>query len=77
MEKGIPLLNVLINCISARSAPQIMSTKDKYTFRFLNLLITDLCNSSADSSLDLISFLIAPLETDLSTSEVDFLSQHF
>ena len=28
-----PLLNVFINCISARSAPKIMSLKDGYTLK--------------------------------------------
>ena len=27
-----PLLNLLINCVSAQSAPQILSLKDEYTF---------------------------------------------
>ena len=33
-KKWIPLLNLLINCISARSAPQILSIKCEYTFFF-------------------------------------------
>ena len=31
-KERIPLLNLLINCISARSAPQLLSIKDEYTF---------------------------------------------
>ena len=31
-KKRIPLLNLLINGISARSAPQILPMKDKCTF---------------------------------------------
>ena len=52
-----PLLNLLTNCISARSAPQILSIKDNCTFRFLNFLIIGWCNSSVNSLLDIIPFL--------------------
>ena len=45
----IPLLNLLINCILARSAPQILSLKDDCTFRFFNFLIIGLYNTSANS----------------------------
>ena len=37
-----PLLNLLINWISARSAPQILSIKDEYTFLFSKFLIIGL-----------------------------------
>ena len=37
-----PLLNVLINYISAKSAPQILSLNAEYTFLFLNFLIMGL-----------------------------------
>ena len=57
-----PLLNLLISCISASSATRILSLKEEYTFRFFNFLIIDLCNSSANSLLDTISFLTSPLE---------------
>ena len=60
-----------INCISARSATQILSIKGEYTFLFLNFLIIRLCNSSANSLI----FLIQLLEADLSVSEADFLSK--
>ena len=33
------LLNFFINCISAKSAPQILSLKAEYTFVFFNFLI--------------------------------------
>ena len=52
-NKRIPLLNLLINCISARSAPQILSIKGEYTFIFLNFLIAGLCNFSANSLLEI------------------------
>ena len=52
------LLNVIINGISARSAPQILSIKVDFTFLFLNFLIIALCNSSANSLLEMILFLI-------------------
>ena len=35
----IPLLYLLISCISARLQPQILSLKEEYTFLFLNFLI--------------------------------------
>ena len=57
-----PLLNLLINCISARSVPQILSIKGACVFLFLNVLIIGLCHSSASSSSDIISFFTAPLE---------------
>ena len=56
-----PLLNLLINCISARSAPQILSIKVDCTFIFLDFLIIGLCNSSANSLFDIFLFLIADL----------------
>ena len=56
--KQIPLLNLLMNCISARSALEILSIKDVYTFRFLNFQIIGLCNSSTNSLYEIFSFLI-------------------
>ena len=57
------LLNLLINCISARSVPQILSIESciyccigQCTFLLLNVLIIGLCNF-ANSLLDIISFL--------------------
>ena len=37
-----PLLNLLINCLSVKSAPQILSLNAEYTFLFLNFLIMGL-----------------------------------
>ena len=48
-----PLRNLLINCISARSAPQILSIKGKCTFS-LSFLKICLYNSSASSLLEMI-----------------------
>ena len=56
------LLNLLINCISARSEPKILSIKDECTFLFLSYLINGLCNSSAISLLEIFSFVIPLLE---------------
>ena len=50
-----PLLNLLINCISARSALQILSIKVQCTFLFLNFLIIGSCNSSANYRSDILS----------------------
>ena len=58
------LLNLLVNCISARSVPQILSIKDECAFSFLNFLITGLCNSSANSLFEIFSFLI-PIPANL------------
>ena len=55
-KKQIPLLNFLINCISARSAPQILPVKDECTFILLNFLKIGLCNFSANSLLDIHIF---------------------
>ena len=67
---------LLINCISGRSAPHVLSVKDVYTFCFSSFLIINLCNSAANCRLamsrrrwfKIILLLIAPLE--------DFLSKH-
>ena len=55
-----PLLKLLINCIPARSALQILSIKDECTFLFSNFLIIGLCNSSANSLLEKNSILNVP-----------------
>ena len=52
------LLNLLINCISAKSAPHILSRKGECTFLLLIFLINGLCNSSANSLLEIFLFLI-------------------
>ena len=51
-----PFSNLLINCISARSAPQILSKKHECAFLFSNFLIIGLCNSSANSLFDILIF---------------------
>ena len=61
------LLILFINCICAKSAPQILSIKRECTFLLLNFLIFGLCNSSANSLLEIFSFLI----TDLFASVAD------
>ena len=43
-----PWLNLLIHCISARSAPKILAIKDECTFRLSNFLIIALCYSSGN-----------------------------
>ena len=48
-------MNLLTNCISAKSAPQVLS-KVTVVFFLLNFLIIGLCNSSTYSSLGI--FLI-------------------
>ena len=57
-KKLNPLLNLLINCISAKSAYQILSIKGECTFILLNYLIIGLCNSAAIPLLKSFSFLI-------------------
>ena len=75
---------MLINCISAESAFQILSIKGGCVFLFLKYLMIGLCNSFANSLFEIISFLIASLEVDLSrvtegsdhASKADFLSKN-
>ena len=71
-KKQIPLLNLLINCISARSQLQILYLKDEYMFCFLDFLIIGLCNSSANSLFDRFSFLTASPEVGLSKTNQIF-----
>ena len=52
------LLNLLISCVSAKSAHQILPIKGECTFLLLNFLIIGLCSSSANCLLEIISFLI-------------------
>ena len=54
-DKRNPLLHLLTIGINARSAPQILSLKDKYTLHFSNFAITVLCSSLAYSLLDIFS----------------------
>ena len=65
-KKWISLLHLLINCISARSAPQILSIKGESVFIFWNFLIIGLCNSSPNSLFETFSFLIPLLGDFLS-----------
>ena len=44
----IPLLYLLINCMSESSDPQMLSRKNEYILRFLNFLVMDLCNLLAN-----------------------------
>ena len=53
-------LNLLTNCMSARSVLQILPIKCECTFLFSNLIIIGLCNYSANSLLEIISFLTDP-----------------
>ena len=56
------LLDLLINCISARPAPQILYLNDEYAFRFLVYFqIIGLCNFFANCWFDIISLLLADL----------------
>ena len=64
IKKQSPLLNLLITCISAISTPQILTIKDKCTFPLLIFLIIGLCNCSANSLLETISFLTASPDID-------------
>ena len=50
----ILLLSLLISYISARPATQILCILDECTFLFSNILVIGLCNSSANSLLDII-----------------------
>ena len=47
-EKRIPLLDLLINGMSARLAPQILFIKGDSTFLLLNFLIIGLCDFPAN-----------------------------
>ena len=55
------LLYLRINCISARSAPELLSLKNEYTLRFLNFVILGLCNTPANCWSDKFSFLMVDL----------------
>ena len=57
-KKRIPLITLLINWISAKSAPQILSIRGECTFLLLNFLIIGFYNSSADSLLGIFSSLM-------------------
>ena len=54
----------------ARSAHQILSIKANCTFLFFTFLITGLCNSSPNSLLEIISFLILLPEVQFSNQKI-------
>ena len=66
---------LLMNCISARSAPQILSLKDEYTFLLFKFLNNWFVQFSTNCWFYLISFLIPLPVTDLPASEANFLSK--
>ena len=86
------LLCLLIDCISARSAPQISYSKDECTFRFSNFLVTGLRNSFANCRVQsvtlptqamsegrwfvLVSLFIADLFGRVTVPPEDFLSRN-
>ena len=57
------MLKLLLNCISDFEAPQILSLRDEYTFRFSNFLITFFCNSLANCWVSEITteLIVVPL----------------
>ena len=54
------LLNLLINCISTRSATHVLSLKGECTFLLSNFLVIILHNSSGNLLLEIFSFLTVP-----------------
>ena len=56
-----PSLKFVINWISGRSVPQLLSLIDYCTFRFSNFVRIGLCNSLANSWFDVILFSITDL----------------
>ena len=52
-----PLLNLLNDCISAKSIPQILSLNEEYTFLFLNFLVTGVMEDLGDK-LDIFNNLV-------------------
>ena len=59
----------LINWILTKTGSQILSIKGECTSLFLNVLIIDLSNYSANLLLEIIQFLTVPPEVDLCTNE--------
>ena len=47
--------------MSAKSAPQVISIKDEYTFRFSGFLMTGLCKSLGNSSFQMIPLTAPPI----------------
>ena len=50
-KKRTSLLKLLVNSIVVRSAPQVLSLKDEYTFCVLIFVIIGFCNFSANCYL--------------------------
>ena len=63
-----PLLNLPINWISAKSAPQILSLNLEQTVLFKKNLIIGLSNSSANFSL--LTCILTPLPADFLSKNV-------
>ena len=62
-KKHIPLLNLLNNCISAKSVLQILPIKDECTSRFSNLLNNSLLSETMP---EIIPVLLFALQANLS-----------
>ena len=58
-ENWIPLLYLLINCISAKSAPHMLFIDDEYSLFFVKCLIIGLCNLCVNCWFNQILLLIA------------------
>ena len=65
-------MNLLINCISGRLAPHILSIKNECTFVFLKFLMIGLCNSPVNSLLEIFSFLTGPPEVFLTKKNINY-----
>ena len=72
-----PLLNLLINCISAKSVSQILSIKGECTFRLWKFLIIGLCSSSANYLLEIFSFCISGINLSLANNKLLTISFFF
>ena len=64
-----PLLNLIINCIYTRCAPQILFIKCACTFLLLSSRIIGLCNSSANCLFEALPLPEAFLSNYLSNIE--------
>ena len=71
------LLNLLINCISTRYAPQILLINVEFPFLFFNFLIIDFCNSSVNSLFEIFSYLISDLFASVAVPPEVFLSKMY
>ena len=74
-KNQIPLIYLLVNCVSAESACEMLTLRNVYTFHFLDFLIIGLCNFSANCWFDIITVLIGPpevLTADLSAHVAEF-----